>query len=145
MYKGQLEGFPQEIVEKMLEYQEKQGNKRDVSVFEKNDCSGFFWEESVEKYNFWHEVIEKRNFDLFFERYPKAESKTYPKIMMVSEDGENWTERNIVFECMVYATDEKPHPYYWRYAKEIEPKVTLTIEQIAEKFNLDPSQIKIDK
>lgn len=29
MYKGQLEGFPREVVEKMLEEQEKQGNKRD--------------------------------------------------------------------------------------------------------------------
>ena len=34
MYKGQLEGFPSEIVERMLKYQVEQGNKEDVSVFE---------------------------------------------------------------------------------------------------------------
>lgn len=36
MYKGQLEGFPKEIVERMLECQVEQGNSRDVSIFEEN-------------------------------------------------------------------------------------------------------------
>ena len=33
--KGQLEGFPKEIIARMLDCQEEQGNKRDVTVFEK--------------------------------------------------------------------------------------------------------------
>ena len=31
-YKGEIKGFPQEIVEKMLDYQEKQGNKRNIEI-----------------------------------------------------------------------------------------------------------------
>ena len=37
-YGGEIKDFPPEIVEKMLEKQVEQGNKRDVSVFEKNSC-----------------------------------------------------------------------------------------------------------
>ena len=33
--KGELEGFPKEIIIRMLECQEEQGNPRDISVFEK--------------------------------------------------------------------------------------------------------------
>lgn len=76
MYKGQLEGFPPEIVEKMLYYQEKQGNKRDVSVFEKRKdsySSGFCWDSTEEKFDFWDDVINNKNFDLFFEKYPKQD------------------------------------------------------------------------
>jgi len=32
MYKGQIKDFPTEVVEKMLERQVDQGNKRDVTV-----------------------------------------------------------------------------------------------------------------
>lgn len=35
-YKGEISNFPQEVVEWMLDEQERQGNKRDVTVFEKN-------------------------------------------------------------------------------------------------------------
>lgn len=74
-YKGQLEGFPKAIVEKMLFYQEQQGNPKDVSVFEeKNTISksegGFDWRETTEGGDFWEEVIMKKDFDLFFSRYP---------------------------------------------------------------------------
>lgn len=78
-YKGKLEEFPQEVVGKMLDKQEHQGNKRALSVFEKNPASnvndgGFTWSATVEGIDFWHEVISKRRFDLFFEKYPKRES-----------------------------------------------------------------------
>lgn len=33
-YKNSIEGFPREVVGKMLEEQVKQGSKKDVSVFE---------------------------------------------------------------------------------------------------------------
>ena len=76
MYKGELKGFPPEIVEKMLYYQEKQGNKRDVSVFEKfkeaaDSDEGFCWATTEEGCSFWKIVIVDKNFDLFFEKYPK--------------------------------------------------------------------------
>ena len=78
--KGQLIGFPKEIIARMLDCQEEQGNKRDVTVFEKyNSCSlvagGFDWDETKEEDFFWYEVITKENFDLFFEKYPKQDNQ----------------------------------------------------------------------
>jgi hypothetical protein len=76
MYKGQLEGFPREVVEKMLERQVEQGNKRDVKLFESfaersKYVGGFKWHGTREGQEFWGKVIVRRDFDLFFERYPK--------------------------------------------------------------------------
>ena len=74
--KGQLIGFPKEIIARMLDYQEEQGNPRDISVFEKQfdadqDDKGFTWNETKEKFNFWEQVIHVKNFNHFFEKYPK--------------------------------------------------------------------------
>lgn len=76
--KGELEGFPKEIIAKMLDYQQKQGNKKDVTVFENNanankDRGGFSWASTYEGFYFWNHVINIKNFDLFFEKYPKKE------------------------------------------------------------------------
>lgn len=76
--KGDLKGFPKEIIARMLECQEEQGNPRDVSVFEKliaaKQCNkGFEWDDTKEGWDFWHDVITNKNFNLFFEKYPKQE------------------------------------------------------------------------
>jgi hypothetical protein len=76
--KGELTGFPKEIIARMLECQEEQWNKRDVTVFEKNILAflrvgGFYWEKTKEGYDFWYDVISNKNFNLFFEKYPKKE------------------------------------------------------------------------
>ena len=76
-YKGELEGFPQEIVERMLDCQVEQGNKRDVSVFEKFWGSdrgerGFNWSDSFEGVAFWELVLVMRDFETFFKRYPQS-------------------------------------------------------------------------
>ena len=68
-YKGQLKGFPEHIVNAMLDEQERQGNKRDVSVFEKLRCvgvalGGFNWVESVLDEDVWDDVISNRQFHL---------------------------------------------------------------------------------
>lgn len=74
-YRGELKGFPVEIVEKMLDKQEEQGNKRDVKVFEKERAAsswrGFYWNDTAEGYDFWKNVIENKNFNLYFNKYPK--------------------------------------------------------------------------
>ena len=73
-YKGELEGFPEEIVEKMLERQVEQGNVRDVSVFEKRKSQpkkGFWFDESIEGWCFWHIIVNKKQFEVFFNKYPK--------------------------------------------------------------------------
>lgn len=76
-YVGDIAGFPKEVVERMLDCQVEQGNKRDVTVFERlknsdKDSLGFQWDGTTEKYIFWFNVIGRRHFDLFFKKYPKA-------------------------------------------------------------------------
>lgn len=76
--KGDLEGFPKEIISRMLECQVEQGNKRDVTVFERNvysalDQGGFDWDTTIEKGIFWSEVISANNLKLFFKKYSKKD------------------------------------------------------------------------
>lgn len=74
---GQLLDFPIEVVQKMVERQVEQGNKPDVTIFQK-ECratkldGGFTWEPTIEGDGFWYRVIALRVFDLFFGRYPKG-------------------------------------------------------------------------
>ena len=84
--KGDLKGFPREIIARMLECQEEQGNKIDVSVFERDNCNsitkgGFYWPDTKEGSEFWSEVIRKKDFALFFEEYyhKKQETKVCSK------------------------------------------------------------------
>ena len=77
-YGGEIADFPIEIVERMLECQVEQGNKRDVSVFEKysarnNTKGGFDWNSTTEGRDFWASVICGKQFDLFFQKYPKKQ------------------------------------------------------------------------
>lgn len=73
-YKGGLKDFPSEVVNKMLDRQEEQGNRRNVGVFEIDPKAfgyGFRWAETIEGFVFWDYVIVGGNFDIFFEKYPK--------------------------------------------------------------------------
>jgi hypothetical protein len=78
--KEHLEGFPKEIIARMLDCQEEQGNKRDISVFEKekeanNQNKGFNWLKTQEGQVFWLKVVGYRIFDVFFEKYPKQDNQ----------------------------------------------------------------------
>lgn len=158
-YKGELKGFPTEVVEKMLERQVEQGRKRDVSIFEETRCSGsrgFYWDKTLEGHEFWKDVIERKNFDTFFATYPKA---TYPKVMMVSADGDDWQKRVVIaHKCGKYVAwsnattikdaDMEIFTTTWGYAKDVDTEsqpMELTIDQIAEKFGITPEQVKIKK
>lgn len=163
MYTGQLEGFPQEIVEKMLEEQVRQGNKRDVTVFEKNIFAskrnnGF--DHGTAVFENWYKVKEHRDFDLFYAKYPKKD-KTFPRIMMVSDDPSfsESSKRVVEFEKNgkffawgeVETIEEAKNSMYintWKYAKEIEEKeeiTELTLEDIAKLVNRPVTSIKIVK
>lgn len=72
--------------------------------------------------------------------------------MMVSNDKINWYKRNVFYKRNhLFLTDiNRPLPgrgdvCCWRYAKEIEPKLKLTFEEIAKKFNTDVKNIEIIK
>jgi len=71
-----MKDFPKEIIDKMLERQQAQGNKRDINVFKKDPTApayhgGFNWANTPEGSSFWGRVIEGKNFEAFFMEYPK--------------------------------------------------------------------------
>ena len=77
MYTNRLKEFPTEIVEKMLECQVEQGNRKDVSIFENSSSEskthgGFDWDKTSEDRNFWTRVIANKDFNVFFDKYPKT-------------------------------------------------------------------------
>ena len=66
--KGQIEGYPIEIVERMVFNQVAQGNQEDVSVFQiKVDSNkangGFNWKETPEGTGFWAKAINSHIVD----------------------------------------------------------------------------------
>ena len=168
MYKGAIKDFPQEIVEKMLEYQVQQGNQRNVEVFEdfkyaNLENKGFNWEETPEGSKFWTEVIDYKFFSLFFEKYPKTKP-VYPKVMIVSDKpitNRNSGLKRVVFmeKCGSYLawndaeTFEKAEKVSqviaWNYAKDIVEQeiVELTLDDISKGkgVGVDPSLIRIKK
>lgn len=157
MYKGQLKGFPKEVVKRMLECQEEQGNKRDVSVFEMKVGKGamdggFDWGRTKEKSVFWSDVINYKMFKTFFKKYPKKQE--YPKVMFVSnkpileEFAENKSKRVVFLEknSLFFAwnkaetldeAEEITSFASWKYAKDIPVPVEMTVEEIEEKLGLE--------
>ena len=105
-FKVELEGFPEEMVNCMLYYQQEQGNERNVEVFERNIgasrySDGFTWGNTEEGHEFWNDVITHRDFKLFFDRYHKTETKSeeilikdlpepYKSIALKEETLESW-------------------------------------------------------
>ena len=135
MYKGQLEGFPKEIVERMLECQVEQGNPRDVSVFEcipnaDQHSGGFNWRDTIERNNWWSKIIDDKNFDIFFLKYPKT---SYPRVMMVG-NSYPLTQKRVVFmeKCgnfLAWSSADNLKDAEntilvtsWKYAEDIKPE-----------------------
>lgn len=164
---GQIKDFPIEVVEKMIERQVEQGNPADVRVFQDIVTGGFFWNETIEGYDFWCEVILRKNFDLFFEKYPKEEEDYWiePKgrRMLVRNGHEDWINERIVLVKLSskvngchyiavvdgdenkFKNGEEYKVTSWMYAKPIPETIELTLDQIAEKFNTTVDKIKIKK
>lgn len=167
-YKGQVKGFPKQVVKKMLEYQEDQGNERDIGVFVDNRTAGFSiggfdWDDSPENVYFWESVIAKKNFDVFFAKYPKEKKREtkaddYPKIMIVADNEEEldvcdrkrvvFAKKKGLYIAWLYATtleqaENTIEVCTWGFAKEVPEEVALTKQEIADKFNIDINLLKI--
>ena len=72
----QFKDLPAEIQQRMLDEQERQGNPRNVEVFEADTSApgrdgGFVWSKSVEGYAFWEKIIVDGDFSVFYAKYPK--------------------------------------------------------------------------
>lgn len=83
---GDIKDFPIEVVQKMVERQVEQGNKADISVFQKNSCAikkhnGFSCGETIEGGTFWSSILHYNHFDVFFQKYPKQNKVTIQKDM----------------------------------------------------------------
>ena len=170
MYKGELRGFPTEVVNWMLEQQDKQGNPKKVHVFEKDILSsrvngGFDWYVANKGLtnDFCNDVIKHKKFHLFFERFPKQSS--YPKVMWVSDFDSSlsithkrckrvvFMEKNNKFISWTNAETLEDSAIengttFWNYAKDIEEKpqlVELTMKDISEGkgVGVDPKLIRI--
>lgn len=113
--KGQLEGFPKEIIAKMLDYQEKQGNPRDVSIFEKlinaKQCiKGFDWGDTQEDWDFWHEVITNKNFNPFFKKYSKQDHQDNSQDFRINDKVYDILLKEVgVVQDIVYSSSFIPH------------------------------------
>lgn len=82
----------------------------------------------------------------------------YPKVMEVSHDNYEWDKRVVFMEKKgkflawkrsetIKEAEDITEVFDWKYAREIQPLPTLelTIDEIANKFNVSPEQIKIKK
>ena len=81
--KGDIKGFPKEVIAKMLERQYEQTGSKDVTIFEGNKdadhkSGGMTWSDTSEGLSFWNRIINNKNFDLFFERYPNSDTDDLP-------------------------------------------------------------------
>ncbi len=88
-FTGELTGFPDEIIDKLVERQIAAGNQPNASLFDERRSKdrhqgGFTWMISPEGQSFWCGVLNARNFDMFFEKYPSIPTKSVSKTVNAS-------------------------------------------------------------
>lgn len=81
------------------------------------------------------------------------QTNDYPKVMEVSDDGNNWWKRVVFMEKngkflvlpaeTIEEAERRNIVCAWGFARDIKPKVKLTLEQVAEKFGVSVEQIEI--
>ena len=168
---GDLENFPIEIVEKMLQKQYNQFGEKDISIFQNNRRSekGFIWENTIEGHDFWKRVISRKEFDIFFERYPKlskkvyicGDDKLYENVIKTLERRGGVNATNYIGDggCFYYidpATNhieictkecEKLYNIITSTFEKIEPDkfIEMTLPEIAEKLGIDVEILRIKK
>ena len=170
---GDLKDFPIEVVEKMLQNQYKQVNKKDISIFQEYRChdiqnGGFRWEDTIEGHQFWRHVISDKNFDVFFEKYPKlsknvyilGDEKLYENVIKTLERRGGINVTNLVGNSGIYYIDpktnhiercsqdnEKLYNVITSTFEKIEPDrfAEITLSEIADKFGVNVEQLRIKK
>lgn len=162
-YKGDLKGFPQEIVQRLLDIQVKQGNGRDITVFERNlynNVKGVQWSDTEEGHLFWRNVLAERDFGKFFDKYPKQFNPKRGDMVLVWDDLSSQEEAIFLASIegaenpylVVSDQDEdefftnKPFNFdYYKYMEIIPQKVKLTLQDISDGkgVGVDPKLIKI--
>lgn len=72
--KDSIKDIPIEIIQKMVDYQIKQGNEPNIKVFQKDKFSskrsgGFDWDETDEGKEFWSSILNDKFYIKFYEIY----------------------------------------------------------------------------
>jgi len=87
--------LPIEIQQKILYYQEKQGNSRNPNIF-RHDIEtgsidgGFTWRDTEEGHNFWVNILYSREYNEFYELYPEKDiSAKIDEILIKLENYDN--------------------------------------------------------
>lgn len=67
---GEIKGYPPHIVELMLDEQERQGNPRNVAIFQQKADAGYFeggftWSKSTDGPKFWSSIHNGKKFDVY--------------------------------------------------------------------------------
>lgn len=166
---GDLENFPIEVVEKMLQMQYKQYGEKDISVFQNNRRSekGFLWENTIEGHDFWRRVISCKEFDVFFDRYPKlsrrvyifGDEKLHENVIKTLEIRGGINATNLVGDgdCIYYIDpktnhieicirdEEKLYNVITSTFGKLEPDkfIEMTLPEIAEKLGVDVNLLRI--
>ena len=88
---------------------------------------------------------------------PIPKENDYPKVMLVSHSKNGDFKKRVVFAekegyyiAWAYAetledAEKRINTHPWKYAKGVDEPIEITLEQIAEKFNVEVSKIKIVK
>jgi len=70
MYKEELKGFPDEIVDLMVfRYSNEEGTPYNESLKKLEEGRQFDWGEQKESFNFWNSIHDK-DFSIFYKKYP---------------------------------------------------------------------------
>ena len=114
-------------------------------------CIGYFYGIINGRFDLW-DVSKIRETNTKIIELP--EEKTYPRVMLVSNDNIDFSNRRVVFmeKCggflawsyaeTIEGAENEIGTCFWNYAKEIEP-IEVTLEEIAEWKGVSKEQIII--
>ena len=102
------------------------------------------------KFYVWR-IDEIKNAEII--ELPEAKEKTYPRVMLVSFDNENWTKRVVFMKKCGYflawngaetidEAEQVKDTSFWKYAKDIET-IEVTLEDIAKWKGVSKEQLII--
>ena len=113
---------------------------------------GYYYGVINGRFDYWN-IDEVKNYNAEIIELP--EEKTYPRVMLVSNDEMTWDKRVVFMEKnggflawryvgTLEEAEKIESTTFWKYAKEIEP-IQVTLEEIAKWKGVNQEQIIIKK
>ena len=148
---GEIENFPIEVVQRMVDEQVRHGNEADVKAFQRWSSApvsygGFVWDNTIDGIDFWEEVISNENFDLFSSKYPKIQSRTEQKSIKIEiPDGYEIDNEKSTFTNIVFKPIGVKCPKSWEDAFIGNPICGYWIGAPSEIIECDTNALPVDK